>query len=62
MSDIVKIAVDAMSREKAPKKVIDGIIHHYSSNKDIFYKIFGDELKIKMFFLKFLVTKKRLIN
>ena len=46
MSVNIKIAVDAMGGDNSPQKVIDGIIHHYSSRKDVFYKIFGDELKI----------------
>ena len=46
MSELIKIAVDAMGGDGSPKKVIDGIIHHHKSNKDIFYKIFGDESKI----------------
>ena len=46
MSELIKIAVDAMGGDGSPKKIIDGIIHHHKSNKDIFYKIFGDENKI----------------
>ena len=46
MSVNIKIAVDAMGGDNSPQKIIDGIIHHYSSRKDVFYKIFGDELKI----------------
>ena len=46
MSSMIKIAVDAMGGDNSPKKVIDGIIHHYLNNKNIFYKIFGDEQKI----------------
>jgi len=46
MSVMIKIAVDAMGGDDSPKKVIDGIIHHHQSNKDIFYKIFGDESKV----------------
>ena len=46
MSELIKIAVDAMGGDGSPKKIIDGIIHHHKSNKDIFYKIFGDESKI----------------
>ena len=46
MSSIIKIAVDAMGGDNSPDKIIKGIIHHYSSNNDIFYKIFGDENKI----------------
>ena len=46
MSDLIKIAVDAMGGEGSPKKVINGIILNNKSNKNIFYKIFGDENKI----------------
>ena len=46
MSDIIKIAVDAMGGDNSPKKVIDGIILNHQSNKDLFYKIFGDKEKI----------------
>ena len=46
MSSMIKIAIDAMGGDDSPKKVIDGIINHHSLNKDIFYKIFGDEEKI----------------
>tara|TARA_B100000683_G_scaffold68382_1_gene66983 strand:+ start:119 stop:1126 length:1008 start_codon:yes stop_codon:yes gene_type:complete len=46
MTDLIKIAVDAMGGDGSPKKIIDGIIHHNKFNKDIFYKIFGDEKKI----------------
>ena len=46
MSDLIKIAVDAMGGDGSPKKVIDGIIHHNKTNKNIFYKIFGNEKKI----------------
>jgi phosphate acyltransferase len=46
MSDMIKIAVDAMGGDNSPKKVIDGIILNHRSNKQNFYKIFGDENKI----------------
>ena len=46
MSDMIKIAVDAMGGDGSPKKVIDGIIHNHISNDGIFYKIFGDKEKI----------------
>ena len=49
MSSMIKIAVDAMGGDNSPKKVIDGIIHHYLKNKNIFYKIFGDEQKINSY-------------
>ena len=47
MSDLIKIAVDAMGGDRAPKKIIDGIIHNHKSNKENFFKIFGDEIEIK---------------
>ena len=50
---MIKIAVDAMGGDNSPEKVMNGIIHHYSSNKNVFYKIFGDEKKI----IKFLDNK-----
>jgi glycerol-3-phosphate acyltransferase PlsX len=43
MNDIVKIAVDAMGGDNSPKKIIDGVIHHFKNNKDTYYKIFGDQ-------------------
>ena len=46
MSDLIKIAVDAMGGDGSPKKIIDGIVHNNKSNKNIFYKIFGDENQI----------------
>ena len=46
MSKTIKIAVDAMGGDGSPKKIIDGLTHHYQNNKDTFYKIFGDEKQI----------------
>jgi glycerol-3-phosphate acyltransferase PlsX len=46
MNKIIKIAVDAMGGDGSPKKVIDGIIHHFKNNKNSFYQIFGDKDKI----------------
>ena len=46
MKDFVKIAVDAMGGDGSPKKIIDGVIHHYKNNKDTYYQIFGDQNKI----------------
>ena len=46
MNKIIKIAVDAMGGDSSPKKVINGIIHHFKNNKNSFYKIFGDKDKI----------------
>ena len=47
MTELVKIAVDAMGGDGSPKKIIDGILHHFKTNKDVFYNIFGDEDIIK---------------
>ncbi|WP_435091153.1 phosphate acyltransferase PlsX [Candidatus Pelagibacter bacterium nBUS_30] len=46
MTDLIKIAVDAMGGDNSPKKVIEGITLNHQSNKEIFYKIFGDRDKI----------------
>ena len=46
MSDLIKIAVDAMGGDGSPKKIIDGIIFNHSANKKNYYKIFGDKEKI----------------
>ena len=46
MTDLIKIAVDAMGGDNSPNKIIDGITHHHKSNKNVYYKIFGDENKI----------------
>ena len=46
MNKIIKIAVDAMGGDDSPKKVIDGIQHHFKDNQNSFYQIFGDEEKI----------------
>ena len=45
MTDLIKIAVDAMGGDNSPNKTINGIIHN--QNKNVFYKIFGDEKIIK---------------
>jgi phosphate acyltransferase len=46
MNKIIKIAVDAMGGDGSPKKVIDGIQHHFKDNQNSFYQIFGDKEKI----------------
>ena len=43
MSEKVKIAVDAMSGEDAPKKIIEGIKISLEANKENFFHIFGDK-------------------
>jgi glycerol-3-phosphate acyltransferase PlsX len=47
MSKMIKIAVDAMGGDNSPKKIIDGINHHYKSNTNAFYQIFGDKERIQ---------------
>ena len=49
MKKIIKIAVDAMGGDGSPKKVIDGINHHFKNNQNSFYQIFGDKEKILPF-------------
>ena len=49
MSDMIKIAVDAMGGDGSPKKVIDGILLNHKSNKKNFFKIFGDKTQIIKF-------------
>ena len=46
MSDMIKIAIDAMGGDGSPKKIIDGIILNHTSNKNSFFQIFGDKKKI----------------
>ena len=48
MNKIIKVAVDAMGGDGSPKKIIDGIIHHYKNNKNTYYQIFGDVNKINL--------------
>ena len=47
MSDLTKIAVDAMGGDGSPKKIIDGIIHSHKLNKKNYFKIFGNKIKIE---------------
>ena len=47
MSDLIKIAVDAMGGDGSPKKIVDGIIHNHKTIKNIFFKIFGDKKQIE---------------
>jgi len=46
MTDLIKIAVDAMGGDNSPNKIINGVILNHKLNKNVFYKIFGDENKI----------------
>jgi glycerol-3-phosphate acyltransferase PlsX len=47
MSDLIKIAVDAMGGDGSPKKIIDGIIYNHKSSRENFFKIFGNENEIQ---------------
>ncbi len=49
MPDLINIAVDAMGGDAAPKKIIDGIIHNHKTNRENFFKIFGDENQIQKY-------------
>ena len=46
MSDLTKIAVDAMGGDGSPKKIIDGILHSHKTDKKNFFKIFGNKIEI----------------
>ena len=46
MTDLIKIAVDAMGGDGSPKKVIEGIIYNHKSNQENYFKIFGDKNQI----------------
>ena len=47
MANKVKIAVDAMSGENSPHKIINGIEISLKSNKDNFFYLYGDENLLK---------------
>ena len=47
MSDMIKIAVDAMGGDGSPKKVIDGIVFNHPSNVNVFFKIFDTKNIVK---------------
>ena len=53
MKDSIRIAIDAMGGDGSPKKIIDGIIHNHKSNKENFFKIFGNKSEI----IKYLTNK-----
>ena len=46
MSDLIKIAIDAMGGDNSPKKVIEGIILNHNKSKENFFLIFGNENEI----------------
>ena len=47
MSDLIKIAVDAMGGDGSPKKIINGIIHNHKFKNENFFKIFGNKNEIE---------------
>ena len=49
MSDLIKIAIDAMGGDGSPKKIIEGIILNHKTNNENFYQIFGDENQINKY-------------
>jgi len=64
MSNKVKIAIDAMSGENAPKKIIDGINISLRSNQENFFYLYGQEdlLKKEVSKSKLLVQNCEIIN
>ena len=46
MSDLIKIAVDAMGGDGSPKKIIDGIIFNHKKNKNNFFKKWLQRIQI----------------
>jgi len=52
MNKSIIIAVDAMGGDDSPKKIIKGIELFHKSNKDVFFKIFGNENKINKYINK----------
>ena len=64
MSKKVKIAIDAMGGENAPKKIIDGINISLKSNQENFFYLYGQEdlLKKEVSKSKLLVQNCEIIN
>ena len=58
MTDFIKIAVDAMGGDGSPKKIVDGIIFNHKTNKNNFFKIFGDENKILDYIEQYLASSE----
>ena len=57
MNKKVKIAVDAMSGENSPKKIIDGIEYYLKKNKDIFFYLYGNEKVLNEYILQTKLVK-----
>ena len=64
MSNKVKIAIDAMGGENAPKKIIEGINISLKSNQENFFYLYGQEdlLKKEVSKSKLLVQNCEIIN
>ena len=52
MNKKITIAVDAMGGDGSPEKIINGISLHSKNSKNVFYRIFGNEIEIKKFIPK----------
>ena len=57
MDNKVKIAIDAMSGENSPKKIIDGIEFYLKKNKDNFFYLYGDKI-----LLNEQISRTKLVN
>ncbi len=57
MSDLIKIAIDAMGGDDSPRKIIDGIIFNHNKSKENFFLIFGNENEVNKY-LKNKIDKK----
>ena len=57
MSNLIKIAVDAMGGDGSPKKIIDGIIHNHKSNNENYFQIFGDKNEVEKYLEKKIDSK-----
>jgi len=57
MNNKVKIAVDAMSGENSPKKIIDGIEFYLKKNKDNFFYLYGDQKLLSKYISQTKLTK-----
>ena len=47
MSELIKIAVDAMGGDGSPKKVVDGIIYFHKKIKKMSLKFLAIKMKLK---------------
>ena len=52
MDNLITIAIDAMGGDGSPKKIIDGISHHFKNSQNVKYLIFGDKNLIQKYIPK----------